>query len=454
MSEGHALLNPSGAEGWSNCAAKVSMEDGEPNDGSEYADEGTAAHWVGTECLDHKKEAHEFIGQTIRVVNGKVPSGKKGRVSSADVVREFEVDEDFAANVQIYVDTVRDYVGNGGQLMTEQRLPISQITGEKGARGTSDAVVFRDGDELIVIDLKFGRGEVVDAVKNKQGIMYIIAAFDEYNGLCGDFKRFRFVISQPRVRAAPSEWDFSLTELEQFRKELMAKAETALGIYEKRNDWLTFDKTGKYSGAMKLGELELFKVTPKGCRWCRGKHKCPALEKFVADTVGADFPDLAAADDNELNPTQENPIPPPAALSSDWLAVKLKSVHLLQEFCSSVMAEADRRILSGIPVPGYKAVMGKKGNRKWDDETEVDDLLAGARIKIEERYTFKLKSPTQLEKMLKDRPRLWPKLQKKITQADGRPSVAPDHDPRPALVIAPTADDFPDVPEEADDIAS
>ncbi len=44
-------------------------------------------------------------------------------------------------------------------------------------------------------------------------------------------------------------------------------------------------------------------------------------------------------------------------------------------------------------------------------------------------------------------PRQWPKLQGLITQPDGKPSVAPESDKRPALVIAATADDFADETE-------
>ena len=77
--------------------------------------------------------------------------------------RDFVVDADMARHVQTYVDYVRDLVKNtGGTLLVEQRLPIGDITGEDDAHGTSDAVILTD-TEVIVVDLKFGRGERVDA---------------------------------------------------------------------------------------------------------------------------------------------------------------------------------------------------------------------------------------------------------------------------------------------------
>jgi hypothetical protein len=65
------------------------------------------------------------------------------------------------------------------------------------------------------------------------------------------------------------------------------------------------------------------------------------------------------------------------------------------------------------------------------------------RLKQEQMYNFKLISPTQADKLLaKESPRRWKKVEALVTQRDGSPSVAPESDKRPALVIAPPADDF------------
>ena len=42
----HALLSPSAAERWINCPASVFLNKDIPDEGSVYADEGTAAHTV------------------------------------------------------------------------------------------------------------------------------------------------------------------------------------------------------------------------------------------------------------------------------------------------------------------------------------------------------------------------------------------------------------------------
>jgi hypothetical protein len=94
--------------------------------------------------------------------------------------------------------------------------------------------------------------------------------------------------------------------------------------------------------------------------------------------------------------------------------------------------------------------------------------MKSMRLKREDMYDFKLISPTSAEKLApkydKDGNlklgqeatvighKQWLKLKEEIRQADGSPSVAPESDKRPALVITPVADDF-DVVDEGEDLA-
>ena len=47
----HAILSPSGADRWMQCAASVVVTAGREDEGNEYADEGTAAHHAAAEFL-------------------------------------------------------------------------------------------------------------------------------------------------------------------------------------------------------------------------------------------------------------------------------------------------------------------------------------------------------------------------------------------------------------------
>ena len=69
------------------------------------------------------------------------------------------------------------------------------------------------------------------------------------------------------------------------------------------------------------------------------------------------------------------------------------------------------------------------------------------RLKTEQMYDLSIISPTTAEKLHKAGTigvKQWPKLQTLITKADGKPSVAPASDKRPALMIAAAEDGFAD----------
>ncbi|MNV60229.1 hypothetical protein D3C71_1526840 [compost metagenome] len=72
------------------------------------------------------------------------------------------------------------------------------------------------------------------------------------------------------------------------------------------------------------------------------------------------------------------------------------------------------------------------------------------RLKVDQMYDFKLISPTTAEKVLKEaNPRKWNKLQPLIGRSDGKPSVAPASDKRPALSMA-IAEQFEELPAEVE----
>ena len=306
-----------------------------------------------------------------------------------------------AQAVQTYVDTVRGIVkATGGELLVEQRLSIWHMTGEEDAHGTADAVILTM-DELIVIDAKFGRGVAVDAEENPQLMMYAAAAYVEHE-LAYDFKRVRMMIVQPRLNAMP-EWTIPVTELNEFMEEVQWCAEST-----------------------RQPDAPLV-VSAKGCQWCRAKATCPAITNQIMD----DFDDVVPETADERD-----------------LARIMANADMIEKWVKAVRAEVERRLLAGEPVPGYKLVQGKKGNRQWADPDAAEETLKSMRIKHDQMYDYKLASPTSIEKLAKAGdvgPRQWTKIQDLITQSEGQPSVAPESDKRPALVTSATASDFDDV---------
>ena len=306
-----------------------------------------------------------------------------------------------AQAVQTYVDTVRDICETtGGKLLVEQRLSIWHMTGEEDAHGTADAVILTM-DELIVIDAKFGRGVAVDAEENPQLMMYAAAAYVEHE-LAYDFRRVRMMIVQPRLNASP-EWTIPVTELNEFMEEVQFSAELT-----------------------RQPDAPLV-PSAKGCQWCRAKATCPAITNRIMDDFDTVVPETADERD---------------------LARIMANADMIEKWVKAVRAEVERRLLAGEPVPGYKLVQGKKGNRQWADPDAAEETLKGMRVKHDQMYDYKLASPTSIEKLAKAGdvgPRQWAKIQDLITQSEGQPSVAPESDKRPALVTSATASDFDDV---------
>lgn len=202
----HATLSPSSASRWLHCPGSVALHAQVEDTGSTFAAEGTAAHFLAEKCLTQGANAESFIDMVIVVHD----YGTDFEVSLIGVgvcnpIR-FTVGDEMAGNVQQYVDYVRSIPG---ELMVEQRLSISHLTGEENSFGTSDAVVLA-GDEIVIIDLKYGRGVKVDAERNEQLAIYALAALREFEFL-GEFKRARLVIHQPRLGHV-SEWSLPIGE--------------------------------------------------------------------------------------------------------------------------------------------------------------------------------------------------------------------------------------------------
>ena len=380
----HSLLSPSAAHRWMRCPASIGAESGLPDRPSKYAAEGTAAHELASKCLELEANAEAVIGDTM-TVDGF----------------DFVVTADMAHHVNDYCKLVREYA-LGGQLLVERRVDFSEAIGVPNSTGTADAVIIHAG-RLTVIDLKFGMGVRVDATENEQLQLYALGALHDYS-VMGEFDEIVMVAHQPRLNHV-SEWSIPSAQLEEFRENARLAAIEALDNREPR-----------------------FNPGEKQCRFCRAKATCPALKAEISDAVGgvaspADFADLAVADENDLSRS-------------------MARVELVEHWCKAIRAEVERRLFAGEAVSGFKLVEGRRGNRAWSDEAAVEKLFKSFRLKQEEMYDLKLISPTKAEKILKTKnPGRWEKIEALTSRADGKPSVAPATDRRPALAVSNSDED-------------
>lgn len=415
------------------CPGKPVLETGKPNPGNKYSRSGTASHTLLQQSIDTSMPAAAFIGNEI-VADGEL----------------FMVDVERAGYVQTAIDNIHRMAGPDALILTEQQVNYAEALGVPGneAWGTADVLVAKDA-ELQVHDYKDGQGVVVEAEDNPQLMLYGVGGLAAVQGILGLFSQVRLVIHQPRIRSEPSEWVISVEDL------LAWANTTARSAVCTRINAENLHGHKVHAGqqiAMSYWEETFLRPGEKQCKFCRAKAECGALRSTALTAVFGQAP----ADPDEFAdldvPGKEHIAPSTDA----WLAAAMAKADLIDLWLTAVRAEVERRLLAGESVPGYKVVQGRKGNRQWSNAAEAEAMLKKMRLKVEEMYDLTLISPPTAEKLVKAEvigPRQWKTVQGLIVQREGKPSVAPVTDPRPALVLTPAVDDFTDVSTEPSDFA-
>ena len=207
----HALLSPSAAHRWINCAAAPRLEKNEEDSGSSYAAEGTLAHAY---CA---KKLKEYIGlptdgeqEEIAALNEQYHTGEMDEYTDTYKVIVLEKLNEALAKTK------------DAQLLIETRLDFSEYVPE--AFGTADAIIIADGC-MEVIDFKYGKGVRVSAEHNPQMMIYALGAYDKFSF---DYRieRVRMTIVQPRIDNL-SEYELSVSELMQWTDETLRPAAKA-----------------------------------------------------------------------------------------------------------------------------------------------------------------------------------------------------------------------------------
>lgn len=449
----HAKLSPSSAKRWTSCTASIDAQDGMSDDGSEAARLGTTGHQLSAECLEHGHEAQSYLGRKMVFWwNHAADHGEDwveklnldGSEPAHNPKHEVVVDQDMIDACQSYINFIREQVKlSGATLYVEQRVPIGHITGEHDAGGTSD-VVMTTPALLCTADLKLGRQKIMaydvlapagediitgeptaEVVRiNLQLALYLLGALHKYPG---NYTHVKAVIVQPYLHHV-SEYSCSVPELLAVGEWLKERAEAT--------------RTGK-----------VFQPSQEACHFCRARFTCKAREHDVLSTALIGFDDVDQAQ--------------PAPIPMNRLGSLYDKVAMIQGWCKDVIQHTFDQLTSGHPVvrndgTRYKLVTGKKGNRKFDDEVEVEELLKSMRLKKDQMYSYSLITPAAAEKLAEPTKkgraiiappvlseRQWAKLEARITQAPGSPTIALETDPRPA--IAPATDGLEDVTQAASD---
>lgn len=378
----HALLSPSAAHRWINCAAAPRLEATVEDSGSSYAAEGSLAHAY---CA---KKLKEYLGRPT--------DGEQAEIAELDAqYHSGEMDE--------YTDTYKVIVLEklnaalertpDAQLLVETRLDFSDYVPE--AFGTADAIIIADGC-MEVIDFKYGKGVRVSAENNPQMMIYALGAFARFS-FEYHIDRVRMTIVQPRIDNL-SEWELSIKELTNWTETVLIPAA---------------EKAYKGDGPQNPGGW---------CQFCKVKSSCRALANQCT-TLAKDYADKI------LTPEElANDVLPRLATVKTWLA--------------GVEEYALQQALSGVEIPGWKIVEGRSV-REITDISGAASALSNAGYTTADIYKpQELRTITELEK-LAGKKQFAAICGDYIVKPQGKPTLAPASDKRPA--INPIADDFSDI---------
>lgn len=414
----HARLSPSSAFRWRVCPGSVREEAKYPDTDNEYSLRGTAAHFVGEDCLK----------------NGRTPGywrDQKVLVDKVDGTQEtITITTEDTEAVWTYVDYVlrRMEAIPGVHAEFETKLNPGIWLGRDDCEGTGDCALFSNV-ELEAVDYKHGAGVAVDAIENEQLLEYMIGmcARMDWTQISHDIPVTGTIV-QPRAPHPDGPIrTWTLTAREIFARVPEVKI------------WC--EATDDPNAPLVPGD--------KQCRFCKAKAECPALrasatEVFKPQTGFVDPVSHALEEDSAWDTAEQNLGRPVDQMTmAEKVAIKEK-MPLIRAWMKAVDESLLEDALSGTEVPGFKVVEGKS-NRKWEMEEEalIKKLAALKNRQPDEKGKFgslgqkivtktTVLSPAQAEKIIRPlvTEKTWRNLQKFIVKPPGAPTLVPVTDPR------------------------
>lgn len=376
----HATLNPSAAERWLHCTpsarlnAKLIERFGEQS--SPYAAEGTLAHALAELKIRHESgEVNDYLFKTQHDALGDIPN-------EMEMFTDRYVDE-VLSRYYAACKTCPD-----AKLLVEQRFTMDKWVPK--CFGTSDAVVVSD-EVLFVIDLKYGKGVPVSAENNPQARLYGLGGVDAYGDLYG-FTEVHTVICQPRLDSVSEE----------------TLSRDALLL------WGDLIKTPAMQAWKGEGEFQ----TGDWCRFCAARAICAKRAAEAMDVFRYGFD-------------------APAVIPEQDISGILKVLDTAEGWIKDIRAYALAQAKQGVEYRGWKLVHGRRPGRKWKSEEEVINELARAGYNRDQYEETKLKSASELEKVL-GKTTFDALLGKLVTQGEGPLTLVPEDDKRPEVSATET----------------
>ena len=367
----HAVLSASGAEKWLNCPPSARLEESYPDTSSPYAKEGTLAH----EMAEFK--ARNYFIETLpkRTFTSKLNKFKK------DELYQNEMDE-YTESYLEYIKEVAMKYPSKPYIALEKKIDFSKYVPD--GYGTCDCILIH-GNDMHIIDFKYGKGVQVSAENNSQLMLYALGALEAYSMLY-QIETVHLSIFQPRIDNI-SCFEISAANLLSW----------AVGEVEPKAK-LAYDGIGDF----KAGEH---------CRFCKAQAQC----RTKAESIISVFP------------IKEEP----ALLTDDEIGLILAKAKELVSWSNAVEDYALNAILSGKEIRGWKAVEGRSV-RVFSDADKAFEKIVESGTPEEMLYERKPLSLSQIEKLL-GKKEFESIVSSFVIKPQGKPTLAPSDDKRPVF---------------------
>lgn len=383
----HALLSASGSERWINCPASPRLEENFPEESSDFAKEGTLAH--------------EMAELMLRVDLKLMPMADYRKAIAVLKASEYHY-TGMEDDVMPYVRYVKEQFNEAkrynplAKILLEQKLDLTKYV--EGGFGTADCVIVSSAN-IEVIDLKFGKGKLVNAEGNPQLKYYALGALDLFQETTG--WHVKATIVQPRI------------------DNIQSAGMTAQALRKWGEEVLKPKATEAYNGdgEQKAGDW---------CQFCKARAKCRTLYDLGMDVAKRDFAEFA---DKRL-------------ISDDELLKAYESADFIKKWLEEVKSTVLREAVAGKEFKGYKLVEGRS-TRQWSDEAQAMKVLEENLYEPHEFTNSKIKGLGDLEKLLK-KANFEKLLGHLIVKPAGAPTLVSENDKRPTFGESQVKKDFAD----------
>ena len=352
----------------------------------EFADQETEAAAEGT-------AAHALAEHKLR---------KALKMRTKKPISKYDSDE-MDAYTDGYVEFVLEQMAEAKKdckdplILVEQKLDFSCFVPD--GFGTGDCIIIAD-KTLHIIDLKYGQGILVEAEGNPQMMLYALGALRLFDSLY-DIETVSMTIYQPR-RENVSTWSILVEALMEWTENtLKPKAELAF----------------KGEGEFQPGSW---------CTFCKAAVKCRARAEAKLQLAQYEFA-----------------MPP--LLTDEEIEDILARLDDLTKWANEIQAYAQNAAINhGKNWRGFKLVESRT-NRKYTDEAAVAQAAKDAGY--HDIYKHSLITITEMERLM-GKKTFAEVLGALVVKPQGKPTLVPASDKRPAITSSGAKQDFTELTEE------